>query len=202
MTYRVAITGGIGSGKSTVAEQFAALGATISDADDISHRLTGPGGEALAEIATAFGTEMIDAAGALNRAQLRARVFADPAARSRLEAILHPMIRARMIAETESIEGPYALLVIPLLFETGQQALVDRVLVVDVPESVQIARVRARSGLNDTEIARIMASQIGREQRCAGADDIIDNNGDLADLRPSIERLHRRYRTFAGQRAG
>lgn len=202
MTYRVAITGGIGSGKSTVAEQFAALGATISDADDISHRLTGPGGEALSEIAAAFGTEMIDAAGALNRAQLRARVFADPAARRRLEAILHPMIRARMIAETESIEGPYALLVIPLLFETGQQALVDRVLVVDVPESVQIARVRARSGLDDTEIARIMASQIGREQRCAGADDIIDNNGDLADLRPSIERLHRRYQTFAGQRAG
>jgi dephospho-CoA kinase len=199
MTFRVAITGGIGSGKSTVAEQFAALGARVSDADAISHQLTGPGGEALAAIEAAFGSAVIDQHGALDRARLRARVFSDPNARRTLEAILHPMIRARMLAETQSIQEPYALLVIPLLFETGQHALVDRVLVVDVPESVQVARVQARSRLPEPEIARIMASQIDRTQRCAKADDLIDNSGTLNQLRPRIEQLHQRYLELAGQ---
>jgi dephospho-CoA kinase len=199
MTFRVAITGGIGSGKSTVAEQFAALGARVSDADAISHQLTGPGGEALAAIAAAFGSAVIDQHGALDRAQLRARVFSDPNARRTLEAILHPMIRARMLAETQSIQEPYALLVIPLLFETGQHALVDRVLVVDVPESLQVARVQARSSLPEPEIARIMASQIDRTQRCAKADDLIDNSGTLNQLRPRIEQLHQRYLELARQ---
>lgn len=199
MTFRVAITGGIGSGKSTVAEQFAALGATVSDADAISHELTGPGGEALPAITAAFGREVIDQHGALDRARLRTCVFADPNARQTLEAILHPMIRERMLAETASIEGPYALLVIPLLFETGQQDLVARVLVVDVPESLQIARVQARSGLPRAEIARIMATQIKRTQRCARADDLIDNSSDLDRLRPQVEQLHRHYLDLARQ---
>ncbi len=193
MTYRVALTGGIGSGKSTVAERFAALGVAVSDADAIAHQFTAADGEALPAIAAAFGTEMIDANGALDRARLRRRVFADPAARRQLEGILHPLIRARMFEETEAISAPYALLAIPLLFETGQQALVDRVLVVDVPEAVQIARVQSRSGLDPTEIKRIVASQINRAERLAAADDVIDNRAEASRLAPRVAHLHRAY---------
>lgn len=201
MTYRVALTGGIGSGKSTVAEQFASFGVTVSDADAISHRLTGPGGEALPAIAAAFGAEMVDATGALDRARMRQQVFADPAARQRLERILHPLIRADMLAETEAISGPYALLMIPLLLETGQQSLVDRVLVVDLPEAMQIARVRERSGLEPDQIHRIIASQVSRAERLAEADDWIDNSGDPASLWPQVERLHQAYLQLAQPQA-
>ncbi|MBK5939565.1 dephospho-CoA kinase [Halochromatium roseum] len=197
MTYRVALTGGIGSGKSTVAEEFASFGVTVSDADAISHRLTAPGGEALPAIAATFGAEMIDATGALDRARMRQQVFADPAARQRLEGILHPLIRTDMLAETEAISGPYALLVIPLLLETGQQSLVDRVLVVDLPEAMQIARVQARSGLEPDQIQRIIASQVSRAERLAAADDRIDNGGDPASLWPQVERLHQAYLKLA-----
>ncbi|MFP4602625.1 MAG: dephospho-CoA kinase [Halochromatium sp.] len=201
MTYRVALTGGIGSGKSTVAEHFAALGVAVSDADAIAHRLTAADGAALPAIAAAFGTEMIDPNGALDRARLRGRVFSDPDARRQLEGILHPLIRARMLEETERVSAPYALLVIPLLFETGQQALVDRVLVVDVPEAVQIARVQSRSGLARAEIERIVASQIGRAERLAAADDVLDNRGEASALAPRIARLHRRYLEHARRQA-
>lgn len=200
MTYRVALTGGIGSGKNTVAEQFATLGAMVSDADAISHRLTGPGGEALPAIATRFGAEMIDATGALDRARMRQRVFADPTARKRLERILHPLIRAEMLAETEAIGNPYALLMIPLLIETGQQSMVDRVLVVDLPEAMQIARVHERSGLERDQIERIIASQVSRAERLAAADDLIDNSGDPDSLGPQVERLHQAYLRRAHQK--
>ncbi len=202
MTYRVALTGGIGSGKSTVADQFADLGVTVSDADAISHRLTGAGGEALPAIARAFDTEMIDATGALNRARMRQQVFADATARRRLEGILHPLIRARMLAETDPITGPYALLMIPLLLETGQQSLVDRVLVVDLPEDLQISRVQERSGLEPIQIKRIIASQVGRAERLAAADDVIDNSGDPRGLRSQVEQLHQTYLELAHQQAG
>ncbi|MBK5930090.1 dephospho-CoA kinase [Halochromatium salexigens] len=202
MTYRVALTGGIGSGKSTVAEQFAALGVMVSDADAIAHQLTTADGEALSAIAAAFGAEMIDTNGALDRARLRNRVFADPSARRQLEGILHPLIRNRMLEETEAVSAPYALLVIPLLLETGQQALVDRVLVVDVPETVQIARVQNRSGLDPAEIKRIIASQISRAERLAAADNVIDNRGDASRLESRIVQLHQMYLEHAHQQRG
>ncbi|WP_462320437.1 dephospho-CoA kinase [Halochromatium sp.] len=202
MTYRVGLTGGIGSGKSTVAAEFAHLGVTVSDADAISHRLTGPDGDALPAIASAFGAEMIDTTGALDRAQMRQRVFSDDTARRRLEGILHPLIRARMFAEAAAIGSPYALLMIPLLLETGQQSLVDRVLVVDLPEAMQISRVQARSGLEPNETQRIMASQVSRAARLDAADDIIDNSGEPHDLKAQVEQLHQTYLKLAHQHAG
>lgn len=190
---RIALTGGIGSGKSSASALFADLGAAVIDADMLSHALTAPGGEALPDIAAAFGAGVIGPDGVLDRAALRARVFADPAARARLEGILHPRIRDRMLTAADAAEAPYVVLAIPLLFETGQQALADRVLVIDCPEAVQIERVMARSGLARSEVERIIASQVSRARRLAGADDVIDNAGAPAALRAQVERLHARY---------
>jgi dephospho-CoA kinase len=193
MTYRVALTGGIGSGKSTVAEGFARQGVVVSDADAISHALTGADGEALPAIRAIFGPDIFDSRGSLDRAALRTLVFSDSAARRRLQQILHPMILEQMLAETASVNTPYALLVIPLLLETDQDRLVDRVLVVDLPESEQVSRVSKRSGLDSTEVRRIMASQATRNQRLAAADDVIDNSGEPGLLDARIAQLHRRY---------
>ncbi|MCF1182756.1 dephospho-CoA kinase [Marichromatium gracile] len=192
----IALTGGIGSGKSTVAAQLERLGAGVIDADHISHALTRDDAETLAAIAATFGREMIAADGSLDRAAMRALVFSEPEARQRLESILHPRIEARMCAERAALRTPYAVLVIPLLFETGQQRLADRVLVVDLPESAQIERVRARSGLADDEIARIIAAQIPRARRRARADDLIDNSGDPQDLAEQVRHLHQHYLTL------
>jgi dephospho-CoA kinase len=196
--YAVALTGGIGSGKSAVADLFAGLGVTVIDADVISHALTAPGGAALAPIAAAFGDDVLAADTGLNRPLLRERVFADPSARRRLEAILHPMIRARMQAALAADQGPYALLAIPLLVETGQTGIADRVLVVDAPEALRIARVGRRSGLAPEAVRRIIASQASRSERLAAADDVIDNAGDLDALRPQVAALHARYLHLAG----
>jgi dephospho-CoA kinase len=198
---RIALTGGIGSGKSTVAEAFARRGVAISDADRISHQLTAAGGAAMAEICAVFGPRCCLASGALDRTWMRERVFADSTARAELEAILHPRIRQQMLAETAQAPGSYCLLVIPLLFETGQQHIVDRVLVVDVPEALQIERVRARDGLDEVSIRRILASQVEREQRLAGADDVIDNSALPATLEPRIEALHQHYCTLSARNA-
>jgi len=198
----IALTGGIGSGKSTVAELFARRGVTIIDADVVSHALTAPGGAALPAIADAFGAHLIDAAGRLDRAALREHVFADSDARKRLEGILHPRIRAEMRAQLAAARGPYAILAIPLLFETGQTDLAGRVLVVDLPEQQQIERVAARSGLDEEQIRRIMASQASRERRLAGADDVIDNSGPAQALEPQVEQLHRRYLGLAAGQHG
>lgn len=199
MTYRVALTGGIGSGKTLASKAFEALGVRVIDADLVSHALTGPGGEAMPAIAEAFDDGVICADGALDRAAMRTRAFQDPAARKRLEAIMHPMIRERMAAECERITQPYVILAIPLLFETGQQAMADRVLVIDVPEATQIARVRARSGLDEAEIRRIMASQVSRAERLARADDVLDNSGEPALLEAQVAELHGRYCQLAGR---
>ena len=189
----VALTGGIGSGKTKVSDRLGEQGAAIIDTDRLAHVLTAPGGEALEAIAEAFGPEVFLADGRLDRASLRRRVFADPRARRQLEAILHPRIRALMEERLSRVRAPYAVLVIPLLFETGQQDCADRILVVDLPESFQIARVRARSGLDEDEIRRILASQVTRERRRAGADDLIDNRGTLEQLFAQTDALHRRY---------
>lgn len=196
----IALTGGIGSGKSTVAERFAARRAGLVDADQISHALTAPASPVLDEIAALFGPELIDDSGALDRAVLRERVFRDPDARTRLEALLHPRIETAMRAELAALTTPYALLVIPLLFETGLERLVERVLVVDLPETEQIRRVEQRSGLARAQIKRIMAAQMSRQERCARADDLIDNSGSPDQLEPQVERLHQHYLHLASAR--
>ena len=190
---RIGLTGGIGSGKSTVAELFAARGVPVIDADAIARELVEPGQPALAEIVASFGTDCIDAEGRLDRARLRERVFNDAAQREHLEAILHPRIRAVMAEWTAAQSTAYVLLVIPLLFESGQRDLVDRVLVVDVPVELQRARVSARDHLTDAQIDAILAAQVQRNLRINGADDVIDNSGDAAALEPQVDDLHRHY---------
>jgi dephospho-CoA kinase len=193
----IGLTGGIGSGKSTVADALAARGAAVIDTDVIARELTEPGQPALGEIAATFGADLIGPDGRLDRDVLRTMVFSDPDARDRLERILHPRIKNRMLERLAEVDAPYAVLVIPLLFETNQHTLVDRILVVDVPETAQRERVRRRSGLTYSEIDRIVASQISRAERLARADDILDNGGDLPALSAQAERIHRTYTTLA-----
>ncbi len=196
--FRVGLTGGIGSGKSTVAERFAALGAGVIDTDLLARELTEPGTPTLARIGAQFGAVILPD-GSLNRAALRGLVFTDPGARARLEAILHPPIRGLMLERAACLETPYVMLVVPLLLESGQESLADRVLVVDCPQAAQIARVCRRSLLAQAEVERIIASQIPRARRLARADDIIDNGGQPAALGPQVERLHRAYLGLAAE---
>ena len=194
MRFVVGLTGGIGSGKSAVAALFAELGADIVDTDAIAHQLTGRGGAAIEPIRAAFGGSVITPEGALDRAAMRRLVFSDPAAKQRLEAILHPMIRVEADLRCVSAQGAYVILVVPLLVETGSyRGRVDRILVVDCAEATQVARTMARSGLTEAEVRAIMAVQAGREARLAAADDVIDNDGGLEALRAQVEALHRRY---------
>lgn len=196
----VALTGGVGSGKSTVAGLFARLGVPVIDADEISRALTAPGSPVLDLIAEAFGARFVNPGGHLDRAALRALVFADPAARKRLESILHPRIHSEMRRRLAQLSAPYAVLEIPLLFETGQTDIADRILVVDLPESEQISRVQRRSGLEAAEIRRIVDSQAPRSQRLEGADDVIDNSGEPVALEDRTRRLHRYYLELAATR--
>ncbi len=194
MPYVVGLTGGIGSGKSTVADLFVARGAALVDTDAIAHELTGPHGAAMAAISEAFGPAVVDARGALDRAAMRRQVFADATARQRLEAILHPLIRAESDRRCQAARAPYVILAVPLLVESGSyRERVQRVLVVDCPEAVQVARVMARNGLGEAEVQAILAAQASRQQRLAVADDVVDNGGDAAALVPQVERLHRQY---------
>ena len=194
---RIGLTGGIGSGKSTVADLFAARGVPVIDADAIAREVVEPGQPALAEIIAAFGSDCVDAQGRLDRARLRARVFADASQRKRLEAILHPRIHAVMAKRAAVQTAAYALLVIPLLFEADQRDLVDRVLVVDVSPEMHRARVRARDHLPPEQIDAMLAAQLDRQQRLDRADDVIDNNGDPATLERQVEELHRYYLDLA-----
>lgn len=198
MTFIVGLTGGIGSGKSAAATLFEEFGAAVVDTDAIAHALTAPGGTAIAPIRDAFGDEVVAPNGALDRAAMRRKVFTDAQAKGRLEAILHPMIRAEADRRSAAARAPYVVLVVPLLVESGgYRSRVQRVTVVDCPEAVQVARVMSRSGLSAEEARAIMAAQVGREARLAVADDVIDNGGELAALRPQIEALHRRYLEMA-----
>lgn len=201
MIFVVGLTGGIGSGKSAAADCFVTIGVPVVDTDAIAHELTAPGGAAIEPIRQAFGDGALTAAGALDRAAMRRRVFADPAERTRLEAILHPMIRAESEARLRRSAADYAVLVVPLLAESkSYRERVDRVAVVDCPEEVQLARVMGRSGLSRAEVAAIMAAQASRAARLAIADDVIANDAGLAELRARVTELHGRYLDMARAR--
>lgn len=198
MTYIVGLTGGIGSGKSAVADAFAALGADVTDTDRLAHALTMPGEAGLAAVVEAFGRGVRQPDGSLDRAALRRLAFADPAVRTRLESILHPLIRTAARDEIARWRAPYGILVVPLLFERGgMTSIMDRTLVVDCPEDEQVRRVAARSGLAQDEIRAIMATQLPRAVRVARADDVLDNSGPPEAIAPRVTALDRRYRALA-----
>lgn len=200
--FTVGLTGGIGCGKTTVADQFAALGASVIDTDQIAHALTAPHGAAMPALLAEFGEAYATADGALDRAKMRQLVFTDAGARARLEAILHPKIREATAAAAAIASGPYALFVVPLLVESGSWAdRVDRVLVIDCPEALQIQRVVARNGLPEAQVRAIMAAQATRDQRLAAADDVILNDDGIALLAPQIERMHTFYLDNASRMA-
>lgn len=190
----VGLTGGIGSGKSTVADLFVARGATLVDTDAIAHELTGAGGAAMKEISDVFGPDVVDPAGGLDRVAMRRQVFADPAARQKLEAILHPMIREISAARCAAAKSPYVILAVPLLVESGTyRERCRRILVVDCPEARQIERVMSRSRMTVEEIRAIMATQATRQERLAIADDVIVNDAGIDDLATQVDALHARY---------
>lgn len=194
---RIGLTGGIGSGKSAVAAEFAARGVPVIDADAVAHELTAPGAPALAAIAARFGADLVDARGRLDRRALRDRVFGDAAARAALEALLHPLILERMAALARTRDGAYLLFVVPLLVERDLAQLFDRVLVVDAPVELQVARVAARDGETPAAVRRLLGAQAERAARLAIADDLIENSGSLAELAGAVGRLHETYVTLA-----
>lgn len=194
LRFAVGLTGGIGCGKTTVADLFAARGASVIDTDQIAHSLTAPQGAAMPALVAEFGPEFATPEGALDRAKMRALVFSDPGARARLEGILHPRIREATAATALLATGPYVIFVVPLLIESGTWLeRVARILVIDCPEEVQVARVMARNGLPESQVRAIMAAQVTRAQRQAAADDIILNDDGLEALEPQVERLHAFY---------
>lgn len=200
--YVVGLTGGIGSGKSAAADAFAALGAAVVDTDAIAHELTGPDGAAMAALREAFGPAVATPEGALDRARMRALAFADPAARGRLEAILHPMIRDLSAQRCRVATSPYVILAVPLLVESGSyRERCDRIAVVDCPEALQVARVMARSGLGEAEVRAIMAAQASRAERLALADDVIVNDAGLDELRARVAGLDALYRAAAAEKS-
>jgi dephospho-CoA kinase len=198
----VGLTGGIGSGKTTVANRFGALGVPLIDTDVIAHELTGPQGAAMPAIRDAFGSRVVASDGRLDRAAMRALAFEDPAARKRLESILHPMIREETMRGIAAAAGsPYAIVVVPLLVESGTwRQWLDRVLVVDCPVELQISRVMQRSGLERPQVEAIIAAQASRAQRLAAADDVVENAGDTAALDPQVRDLHAKYLELATAR--
>lgn len=190
----IGLTGGIGSGKSTVADLFAAQGVAVVDTDLIAHDLTGPTGAAMPEILAAFGDSVRQPNGGLDRVAMRRQVFADPQVRQQLEGILHPRIRSEAERRCRLATTPYVLLVVPLLIESGAyRDRVRRVLVVDCDEATQVARVVARSGLSPDEVRRIIATQLARAERLAVADDVIVNMAGVAALEPQVLAMHERY---------
>ena len=199
----VGLTGGIGSGKSAAAEEFARLGAEVVDTDAIARALTAPGGAAMPRIKSRFGAAFVAANGAMDREAMRRHVFSDPAAKQALERLLHPMIREASSRRIAEAKAPYVVHVVPLLIESPDyRSRVDRVLVVDCPEELQVERVRARSGLDAAQVRAIMLSQAPRAARLAAADDVIDNGGDLAALKTQVARLHAKYLALAGNPRG
>jgi dephospho-CoA kinase len=191
---RIGLTGGIASGKSTVTQRFAELGVPVIDADVASRQVVEPGTTGLAQVIDRFGRQILDAAGHLDRRELRTLIFNDPASRKALDAILHPLIRAEMEREAAMAKGPYVVMAIPLLVEGGNpHQRVDRVLVVDADETLQLHRVQARDGTSIEHARAILASQASRATRLQAADDVISNTGTVAELRQAVDRLHEQY---------
>jgi dephospho-CoA kinase len=190
----VGLTGGIGSGKSTVADLFVQRGVTLVDTDAIAHALTGPGGAAIPPLQKAFGETLLRADGGLDRVAMRRLVFTDASAKARLEAILHPMIRAESDRQCAAAQSPYVVLAVPLLVESGiYRQRCDRILVIDCDEATQVARVIARSGMSEPEVRSILSAQATREVRLAAADDVVDNSGAPETLPAIVEKLHQTY---------
>lgn len=199
-SYIIGLTGGVASGKSEVARQFAALGVHVSDADIAARDAVAPGSRGLAAVVAAFGPEVLDASGALDRAAMRRRIFSDDDARRALEAIVHPLVRAALHAGCEAAPGPYAVAAIPLLAEGGGRVAypwLDRILVVDVPVEVQLQRLLRRDGIDRELAGRMVAAQATREQRLAIADDVLVNTGDLSALPARVAAVDAQYRLLA-----
>lgn len=193
----VGLTGGIGSGKTAVSNRFAFHGVPVIDTDQLARELVEPGQPALREIAATFGLDCVDDRGRLRRDYLREQIFADPAGRRQLEAILHPRIRTAMQAQIAALTTPYCIVVIPLLVETGMAESVDRILVVDVSENEQIRRVMHRDNASEAQVRRILAAQATRTQRLARANEVLENHGDLDWLNQQVAILHERYMAIA-----
>lgn len=194
MSLVIGLTGGIGSGKTSAAKFFAALGAYVIDTDEIAHELTQPHGAAISAIRQDFGEDFVTAEGALNREKMRGLVFSDSASRQKLEVILHPLIHMEAARSAALASSPYLIMVVPLLLETGDyREMIRRILVVDCDEQKQIIRAMARSGLSAHEVRAIMATQIARQQRLQQADDVIANDSNLAHLQQQVEALHQKY---------
>jgi dephospho-CoA kinase len=198
---RIGLTGGIASGKSTVAARFAELGVPVIDADEVARAVVAPGQPGLAEIVNQFGKSVLTAAGHLNRPALRELIFADPKLRRSLEAILHPLIHAEMERRAALAQGPYVVLAIPLLVEGGVGYELDRILVVDAEETDQVARLLARDGGSVQQARSVLVAQADRETRLARATDVLENKGSVATLRQSVERLHETYLQAAAELA-
>jgi dephospho-CoA kinase len=199
--FRIGLTGGIASGKTTVANLFAALGVPIVDTDLLSREVVSPGSPLLRQITDHFSMQVQSDDGSLNRQELRKRVFEDPEQRKWLEALLHPAIRELTDARCQAATGPYVIVAIPLLVETGGEARFDRVLVVDCDPDLQLARLMARDGTPREAALRMLAAQAPRAKRLAVADDVIHNDGDLASLRDQVEKLHVQYVSAAKAQA-
>lgn len=197
----VGLTGGIASGKSLVGAMFVKLGATLVDTDAVAREVVAPGQPGLAAVAAEFGPSVLLPSGELDRRALRSLVFADEAKRRRLEALLHPLIRSRTLAKLAELEAPYALVAVPLLVETDFKDIVDRILVVDCPESVQLERLMRRDAIPKDEALAMVRAQIDRATRLKAAHDVIDNSGTTDETRRQVERLHDRYLELAAQRA-
>jgi dephospho-CoA kinase len=194
----IGLTGGIASGKTTISGRFSEHGVPVLDADRIARELVEPGQPALAEIVKIFGTQVLDPQGRLDRPALRRIVFADPKRRAELEGLLHPLVRRVMEQRLQELAAPYCILSIPLLLESGMTDLVDRVLVVDLPERMQMDRMRVRDGLSERDARDVMSAQTTRDARLAAADDVIHNAGTLEDLLEQVDVLHQNYRELAG----
>ena len=196
--YTVGLTGGIGSGKTAVSDRFEAKGITIVDADLCSRAVVEKGRPALKTIHRHFGDNILTTNGELDRAALRQRIFADPDEKQWLESLLHPLIGEEVLNQLAAADGPYVMLVSPLLIESGQNALCDRVLVVDVPEKLQIERTMQRDANDEAQVRRIMQSQADRQARLAKADDVIENIHGLDYLDQCVDKLHKQYLKLAG----
>lgn len=195
--FTVVLTGGIGSGKSAVSACFEKLGVPIVDTDIIARQVVEPGSPALERIARELGAGFLDKDGGLNRTKMRQAIFSDPDLKSRLEAILHPLIGKEVLRQVTQLDSPYCIIVIPLFAESSAYAWIDRVLVVDVIEEMQIERVMARDGISRDQARAILNAQAGRQDRLALADDILDNSGNLSELAEKVKALHQKYLSLA-----